>query len=688
MTSKQLSYRPDIDGLRAVAVLLVIGFHAFPTEITGGYVGVDIFFVISGFLITGLLLSDLEKEQFSFSGFYKRRIRRIFPALVTVLFACFAAGWIFLLPREFTSLGLNIFGGAAFSSNLVLLGETSYFDVAAAQKPLLHLWSLGVEEQFYIVWPMLLLLAFSRRISIIILAVSLLIGSFALNIYEIGTAADFYLPLTRAWELMIGGIMAAMANSNRLNIGHALGVFQSALYRRMPARLAAVCTCRDAYTLIGLGLIAVAVVELHSDSAFPGWSALLPTLGAALIVMADGAWINRVVLANRGVVLVGLISYPLYLWHWPLLSFATVVDPSGLSAQVRLAAIVGALVLAWLTYRWIEQPIRTGRLRPFKIAGLCSAMTAVGAVGLAAFYWQGFSFRIPPAIRDLATVTAPDIVVEWRRTRCLFEPSDTQQFAPECLEAGHRPLLFLWGDSAAASFYPGLRQLQHSVDFGLAQYTTAGCPPLLSFPVQGRPNCVPNDDASFSALSQAHPDIVLLYSVWNYGNVMPNLTDLVAKLHALNIPRIVIMGPPPIWQGGLPKAAYDYYIQDPLHRMLPVRSSFRVDKSWYEYQQQFRNQALPLGTEYISTWDALCNGDECLTRLGDEAKDLMVFDHMHLTVPGAIYLANAIAPCLFPDRDAQMQGGKVSAGVNEALVCPRSIEQAVKAEAQLPSHSP
>ena len=200
-TSNHLRYRPDVDGLRAIAVLLVVGFHGFPRWIPGGYIGVDVFFVISGFLITGLLLQDLESKEFSFAKFYMRRIRRIFPALVTVLVACFAAGWVLLLPSGFTSLGLNIFGGAAFPSNLVLLGEAGYFDVSAVQKPLLHLWSLGVEEQFYIAWPILLLLAFSRRLSIAIVAATVLIASFALNAKYAGTPADFYLPFTRAWEL-------------------------------------------------------------------------------------------------------------------------------------------------------------------------------------------------------------------------------------------------------------------------------------------------------------------------------------------------------------------------------------------------------------------------------------------------------------------------------------------------------
>jgi peptidoglycan/LPS O-acetylase OafA/YrhL len=651
---QQNSYRADIDGLRAFAVLLVIGFHAFPSRFPGGYVGVDIFFVISGFLITGLLLRELEEKQFSISGFYARRIKRIFPALLTVLAACFAAGWLLLLPREFKSLGLNIFGGAAFSSNFVLLGEAGYFDLSSAQKPLLHLWSLGVEEQFYIVWPMLLFLTFSRRVSVAMLALALFVCSFALNVHALGTAAAFYLPLTRAWELMLGGIMAALASqSEKVDFDRLLVPIRSTLNSIMSANLATIAASPDMRTLLGSVLIVIAVVGLDSSSPFPGWWALPPTFGTALIVSADGSWFNRMILSHPVAVLIGLISYP-HLWHWPLLSFAELVylKPSWV---LRDSMILLAVVLAWLTYRWIERPVRRGSLHPLKITSLCLAMLAVGSGGLAAFHWQGFPFRIPPAIQELAKLELHPELQEagWRTNTCFIDTAEVKvEFASDCLERDHRPLLFLWGDSAAAALYPGLKQLQRSEDFGLAQYTTAGCPPALSFAARGRPHCAESNAFVFSVLSDARPDIVLLYSVWTpeFGNFMPGLVELIAKLKLLKIPRVIIMGPPPAWEGGLPNAAYRYYMSDEFRRMIPLRSNFRVSEDWYKYQQRFRQQILPFGTEYISAWDALCNGDECTTRVGDSASDLTAWDAFHSTLAGSIFMAKAIAPCLFPDR--------------------------------------
>ena len=509
----------------------------------------------------------------------------------------------------------------------------------------------GVEEQFYIAWPVLIVLTFSRRISIVLLAVALLIISFAWNVTTAGTPASFYLPLTRAWELMIGGTIATVASPNNdLNVPRTLDRIRAFLITKVPGSFIPIWSYCNLRTLIGLVFIIAAVVLLDKDRHFPGWWALLPTLGTAFIISADGAWFNRRILSAPAVVLIGLISYPLYLWHWPLLSFARIIAPEP-SKLTRIGVVFSAVLLALATYQWIERPIRSGPLRLIKTAGLCFVMTAIAGAGFAAFQWQGFPTRIPPVIRSIESVklNADFEQSVWRLHTCLLERDDLKsQFTPDCIEPDHRPLLFLWGDSFAAALYPGLKQLQRTLKFGLAQYTTAGCPPVLSLAVPARPHCMENNDYVFAVVRDTRPDIVLLYSTWEsgYGDFIPNLMDLIAKLRLLKIPRIIVMGPPPAWTGGLPQAVYAYYQLNPLDRMIPTRSSFRV--TGYLYQQQFRNRVRSLGVEYISAWDALCIGEECLTRVGDSVADLMAFDEAHLTVPGAIYLAKAIAPCLFP----------------------------------------
>ena len=327
-------YRPDIDGLRALAVLAVMGFHLFPALAHGGFVGVDIFFVISGFLISSVLLDDLAAGRPRFARFYSHRVRRIFPSLVVVLLASWAAGWVWLLPHDFAQLGKHIGGGAAFIANLLYWGEAGYFDRESVAKPLLHLWSLGVEEQFYLLWPLLLLIIWkARRFRIGIFAL-LFFGSFALSLVTVqhDATAAFYSPIDRFWELMAGGALAYAARDVRAD----------AWWRTQTL-------VRHLCSVIGTTLIAIAIVRFDKAAVFPGWKVLLPVVGAALIIAAGPqAWLNRHVYSRRAAVWVGLISYPLYLWHWPLLSFSRLIngDPS---TPIRIAIAAASIVLAALT---------------------------------------------------------------------------------------------------------------------------------------------------------------------------------------------------------------------------------------------------------------------------------------------------------------------------------------------------
>src|SRR5882757_11152636 len=278
-------YRPDVDGLRAIAVLLVLNFHAFPEASPGGFIGVDVFFVISGFLITGIIARELELGRFSLLGFYNRRIRRIFPALIVVLCATLVLGWLWMLPAPFARLGSDTFASSAFFANIALLLQSGYFDAESAKKPLLHLWSLGIEEQFYLFWPLLLVLAARFRMSIMAMAAILGIASFLLNVALIGSdpVATFYLPFTRAWELLAGAVLAFA-------------------WERFDQSTAA----SNRRALIGIALIVAAAAALNTHRAFPGWWALLPVAGSALLLSAPASWINRTALSWRPVVGVGL----------------------------------------------------------------------------------------------------------------------------------------------------------------------------------------------------------------------------------------------------------------------------------------------------------------------------------------------------------------------------------------------
>lgn len=366
-------YRPDIDGLRAVAIILVAAFHAFPDMRGGGFVGVDVFFVISGFLITGIILDDLKGGSFSIRSFYVRRILRIYPALLITLIGCYSFGWFWLLPEEFASLGKHIAGGAGFAANFVLWNESGYFNVQSELTPLLHLWSLGVEEQFYLVWPLFLYLALKKNLSTIFLLLSLFAVSFLTNVFRIESdpVGTFYLPHTRFWELMAGSIVAyfSQAVSEQPVAG-------SYAFLRTLTALRSSSIIKNGCAWLGLGLLTAVVAVLDKQKAFPGWWALMPVASAALLIVSGPeAWLNRRVLSHPILVFTGLISYPLYLYHWPLLVFANIVGMGDVPVAIRLLMLSASAVLAWCTYRFIELPLRLGS----NYSPLCGSVTrAVG----------------------------------------------------------------------------------------------------------------------------------------------------------------------------------------------------------------------------------------------------------------------------------------------------------------------
>ncbi len=362
-----LAYRPDIDGLRAVAVLAVLIFHAFPRSLPGGFIGVDVFFVISGYLISSIILSSLGRGEFTLRDFYLRRVRRIFPALILVLSATLVFGWFALLADEFARLGKHVAAGALFLTNIVSLHESGYFDTTAATKPLLHLWSLGIEEQFYLVWPPLLAFASRRHGGVAALLLGVAGASFAVNVYLAGhnAVAACYSPWSGVWELMLGGILAHASQRGP---------------QAPPGR-------SDLKAFAGALLLVAGFLCIKPARAFPGWWALLPVGGAfCLIAAGPEAWINRAVLARRPLVAIGLVSYPLYLWHWPLLAYAQILSGGVPAAGVRLGLLLCALLLAWATYRGVERPFRARPIERFPVAltlGLMGAVFASALLGYA-----------------------------------------------------------------------------------------------------------------------------------------------------------------------------------------------------------------------------------------------------------------------------------------------------------------
>jgi peptidoglycan/LPS O-acetylase OafA/YrhL len=441
-------YRADIDGLRAIAVLAVVGFHAFPEWFKAGFLGVDVFFVISGFLISTIILENLTRQTFTFSSFYSRRVRRIFPALLIVMGCCWAFGWFALFADEFERLGTHILFGAGFASNFAFWMEAGYFDPSASTKPLLHLWSLGIEEQFYLVWPPILLLSWKWRKTFPVIAV---LSAISLVSYiglpytrelvlplggqgmQLDLSRIFYSPVGRFWELSIGGMLAYYTLFN--------------VPRRRPW-----FPSGNVSAAVGLVLLAGGLLLFETPKDRIGWLSLAPVPGTFLLIAAGSeSWINRKILSQPALVWFGLISYPLYLWHWPLFSFLEITEDGAVSNLTRGIAALLAIALAWGTYRIVEKPFRIGAYGGWKVATLGVLMFFTALLGYGTHVYRGFENRSAVISNHTKALLAREVPA--KPTVCAKHPE-----IPSCklLSNDGAPTVAIIGDSHATQLFPGL----------------------------------------------------------------------------------------------------------------------------------------------------------------------------------------------------------------------------------------
>jgi peptidoglycan/LPS O-acetylase OafA/YrhL len=670
-TASHLDYRPDIDGLRAIAVLAVVGFHAFPTWVPGGFVGVDVFFVISGYLISTILLTGMERGSFRFTQFYIRRIRRIFPALIVVLLACMVAGWLLLFSVEYKALGKHVAGSAAFVANFVLWNEAGYFDKAAATKPLLHIWSLGIEEQFYIVWPLFLYLVWKRKAATLALLVLLLVSSFVFNVLSRDPAADFYSPLTRFWELMAGAVLAYLSLH-----WEDLTKLVRKLSKPAPQAVGggrAGSATRDVTAVIGLLLIVATAFMVDEARKFPGWWAL-PTVAGTYLMIASGphAWVNNQLLATRGLVAIGLISYPLYLWHWPLLSFTGIVSGHTPSMEATTLAVLLSFALAWLTYLVVEKPLRFGKSAPVKAAVLLVAMGAVGSVGYFTYAEGGFSSR-NPNVEDIVAAAEDGL-----------ENDETTLGNPSAEET------FLVGDSTMQQYIPRVQKLvdERVIDPArnrIAFKSHGGCPPIPDIARDQNPSCAPFVDKVLPMLDGDAVKAVALTAWWTteftiaeyYLRSDPSRTLLrdseVAQDRALNnfgalIAHLVRTGKRVFVILETPSSrVYDPMTMMPTgwHRLLarpkipesPTRA--QMEKFVGKISEKVKHVAEAAGARVIKPLDYLCDKDVCPI-VGQDGR-LMYFDYGHLRASFVRDHATYIDQIFLPNVDHATAADRPSA---------------------------
>lgn len=480
-------YRADIDGLRAIAVLAVVAFHAFPLWLPGGFAGVDVFFVISGFLIGSIILSKLDNQSFSFIDFYSRRVKRIFPALALVTAFSLVCGWFVLLPDEYEQLGKHVAAGSGFAANWALWIETGYFDTAADLKPMLHLWSLGIEEQFYLAWPLILWSAWKLRLNLLTITLGLATASFCLNIGMISKdeVTTFYLPFTRVWELMAGSLLAWVCIYKHADMQRF--ICKALMADGDTARYGKAAT---AASLIGLLLIALPFLLLDKKSEFPGWAASFPVAGTILVIAAgQSSWINRVLLGNKIAVFFGLISFPLYLWHWPLLSFARIMEDGNASREIRAAAVVISIILAYATLKLAENKLRF-RKHWSVTASMLLVMTLIGGSGAYIYMHGGVPNRTAEFNQRLDQFkgTAPEFEVS---KQCL----EKHPLSKLCMESHGRKIdVMIIGDSHTRRLFPGLDSIYEKQGRGILVLGGSGCPPFVDIESGQRsstPRCAP-----------------------------------------------------------------------------------------------------------------------------------------------------------------------------------------------------
>lgn len=620
-------YRTDIDGLRALAVLPVMLYHFSVGLFSGGYVGVDVFFVISGYLITRIIHREIEAGRFSILAFYERRARRILPALFATIAVTAVLGFFILMPDDLRDLGISLVGVVTFSSNILFWRRTDYFAGAVETKPLIHTWSLAVEEQFYILFPIFLMLL-ARFLparyfwpTLIAAAISFALSVAALYIDPTG---NYYLLPTRAWELMVGSLLA---------------------YRRgAPALSPAV---REGGALLGIILILGAALVLNDESPFPGYNALWPCLGAALVLGTGHESLAPTrtarILGSWPLRSIGLISYSLYLIHWPLFVFVKyqlLRSPSGIE---QIAMCVAAVALAYISWRFVERPFRNRQRisRNLVFVGSTALGILVSILGAATFRQDGFPDRF-----DLSFETAAGQATTKSTQNCFLLDESWQTWTDDqCLLAqGPKGNILLWGDSHANHYRIVIERERQLSTANIYLYATSGCPPVFGYERRIDPNCKSNNDHVADIIKQYHIDTVVMAGYWwpilrNGALTYDRIAATITRLKDLGV-SVKLVGDNPDFSFANPqflsyrlrKAGFQgaYY--------LPVRNNNAVNQ---------KLSALVPASDFFDPMRVLCHDAECLAY--DKGEMVMV-DNAHLSHYGSALVMEKMWPFLRGDK--------------------------------------
>jgi peptidoglycan/LPS O-acetylase OafA/YrhL len=620
-------HRKDIDGLRTFAVIPVIAFHfgILQKLSSGGFVGVDVFFVISGFLITRMIYSDIKYNKYSVIDFYNRRVRRIFPALFTVYGFCIIATFFLCFPSEASSIGETIISSIFFVSNLRFYSESGYFDRNMQTNPLLHTWSLSVEEQFYVIFPIIIYLIrnLDRRIKIIVLFSAALV-SFLYSVWMVhinNQDAAFYFVQFRAWELLIGSLLAVDAVPK--------------LVHQWQAELVGVG---------GLALIVGSVIFVSRSTPFPGLAALAPCLGAAAVIHSGSATTTLTgrILAISPIRFIGLISYSLYLWHWPIIVYyhLFVVEPTKIE---KYALVAVCILLAAISWRFIEKPFRDKphRLGPYSTlhAGgammISASLTAVLLSPLIETVW-----KYPSRATEVLSYAKIN-ETHMRVGTCFLLKGSLHDYEfhnqSDCLAVSPRlPNFLIIGDSYAAHLWPGLQEVYPNVNF--LQATGAGCKPIIG--ARGEPYCTGMKKFIFEKfLPHTHLDGIIVSARWQQDEIQAAVRT--AQDLQPYADRVFIFGPIIEYNQALPKILAWAIASNKTEASFAEIHRLAAPK---EIDRTFSAALLSGSVEYVSVYRALCDP---ICEIWATGHVPLQFDYGHLTREGSIELARKVGPQLF-----------------------------------------
>jgi len=610
-----LKYRAEIDGLRAFAVVPVILFHAGFELFSGGFVGVDIFFVISGYLITTILIEDIENKRFSIVDFYERRARRILPALFFVILVCIPFAWMWMLPSQMKDFSKSLFAVSLFASNILFWRESGYFDAAAEKKPLLHTWSLAVEEQYYVLFPIFLILAWrfgKNRVFwmiVVMAAISMLLSEWG---WRNSPTANFYLAPTRAWELFAGSIAAFIVQKQGVKKNNPLAT-------------------------LGLAAIVFSIFFYDESTPFPSVYALVPVLGVVLLVLyADKGTLAGQLLSTKGFVGIGLISYSAYLWHQPLLAFARIRVINDPSTTLTGMLVLASLLLAYLSWKYVEKPFRSkayiSKNTILKISVLGVLMFV--SLGIIGFKQNGFMNRFEKYQQEIFSWQKYSYDAAYRTGDCLLRPEQSYtDFKSVCTEPPANTLI--WGDSYAAALASGWR-----VSRDVHQLTASACPPIINSVFPSRQHCEGINRHVIDVVATREYDTVILHANWMAytDEQLANLQLTITGLENNGVENIILVGGVPRYSPSLPSRLV--IERKPLNKIEFIEESqLRVS----EYDDKLIALIDGSDVTFVSSLNQFCNVDVCKVTTDFDGKTIpMAWDYGHLTEGGAIWFSNRI----------------------------------------------